>query len=64
MMGWTMILFLPIGQHDAVVIRCQLQSRRVKQALTPYGGHKLISSVTEGDVWDPSWDGIHSVEAD
>ena len=31
--------FLPVRQLDTVVIGRQLQSRRAKQAVTPYGGH-------------------------
>ena len=35
--------FLPVGQHDAAVKGRQLQGRRAKQAVIPFGGHRLSS---------------------
>ena len=35
--------FLQVGQLDAVIIGHQLQSRRAKQAVTRYGGHRISS---------------------
>ena len=59
--------FISIGQHDAIIIGRQLQNRRAKQAVTPYyvtNNRQRTIRLTEGDIWDPSLDGIDSVEVD
>ena len=57
--------FLHVGQHDAVVIGRQLQSRRAKQLVTRYGGHRISSrdDITQyGRRLGSSWVDIYSME--